>query len=115
MHAGPIFEQIGRNARRLLARGALRPGEKLPSARDLAGTLSVNPNTVVHAYAQLEADGIIEKKRGLGSFVREDAPVETLKREMLQQSAERFVREARALGVGTEEAMAALQEALDAG
>ena len=64
MDAGPIFEQIGRNVREMLARGALRPGEKLPSARDLAATLSVNPNTIVHAYGELEAGGILEKRRG---------------------------------------------------
>ncbi|MFC2077997.1 GntR family transcriptional regulator [Candidatus Bipolaricaulota bacterium] len=115
MSAGPIFEQIGKNARRLLARGDLHPGEKLPSARDLAGTLSVNPNTIVHAYAQLETQGIIEKRRGLGTFVREDAPVATMRREMLQQIAETFVSEVRRLGVGDEEAMAALKEAWDAG
>ncbi len=115
MDAGPIFEQIGRNVREQLARGDLRPGEKLPSARDLAGTLSVNPNTIVHAYGELEAQGIIEVRRGLGTFVREDAPVETMRNEMLKQIAESFVQEMRRLGVDTEEAMAALKEAWDAG
>jgi len=115
MDAGPIFEQIGRNVREMLARGDLRPGEKLPSARDLAATLSVNPNTIVHAYGELEAGGIIEKRRGLGTFVREDAPVETMRRDMLKEIAETFVNEMRRLGVEDEEAMAALKEAWDAG
>ena len=115
MGAGAIFEQIAKNVRRLLARGDLRPGEKLPSARDLAATLSVNPNTVVHAYAQLEAQGIIEKRRGLGTFVKEDAPVETMRKDMLRDIVETFVHEVRRLGVGSEEAMAALKEAWDAG
>ena len=115
MDAGPIFEQIGKNVRRLLARGDLLPGEKLPSARDLAGTLSVNPNTIVHAYAQLETQGIIEKRRGLGTFVKEDAPVETMRKEMLKQIAETFVNEVRRLGVENEEAMLALKEVLNAG
>jgi len=115
MDAGPIFEQIGKNVRLLLARGDLRPGEKLPSARELAGTLSVNPNTIVHAYAQLETQGIIEKRRGLGTFVREDAPVETMRNEMLQRIAETFVNEVRQLGIENQEAMTALKEAWDAG
>lgn len=115
MDAGPIFEQIGKDVRRLLARGDLRPGEKLPSARELAETLSVNPNTIVHAYAQLEAQGIIEKRRGLGTFVKEDAPVETMRKEMLKQIAETFVNEVRRLGVENEEAMLALKEVLNAG
>ena len=114
MDAGPIFEQIGRNVRMLLARGDLHPGEKLPSARELAGTLSVNPNTIVHAYAELETQGIIEKRRGLGTFVREDAPVETMRKDMLTQIAKTFVNEVRRLGVGTDEAMASLKEAWDA-
>jgi GntR family transcriptional regulator len=115
MNAGPIFEQIGKNVRVQLARGDLRPGDKLPSARDLAATLSVNPNTIVHAYGELEARGIIEKRRGLGTFVREDAPVETMRKDMLREIAETFVNEVRRLGVESEEAMAALKEAWDAG
>jgi len=114
MDAGPIFEQIGKNVRVQLARGDLIPGDKLPSARDLAAMLSVNPNTIVHAYGELEAQGIIEKRRGLGTFVREDAPVETMRMDMLKEIAETFVNEVRQLGVGDDEAMAALKEAWDA-
>jgi len=115
MSAGPIFEQIGKNVRRSLARGDLQPGEKLPSARDLAQELGVNPNTIVHAYAQLEAQEIIEKRRGLGTFVREDAPVGTMRSEMLMGIVETFVDEIRKLGVDQEEALTALKEAWDAG
>ncbi len=115
LEAGPIFEQIDKNVREQLARRALRPGEKLPSARELASTLGVNPNTVVHAYAELEAQGIIVKRRGLGTFVREDAPVDTMRRDMLRWIAATFVAEVRRLGVGDAEAMEALKEAWDAG
>jgi len=114
MSAGPIFEQIGKNVRRMLARGEVRPGDRLPSARDLAQILGVNPNTIVHAYAQLEAQEIIEKRRGMGTFVREDAPVVRMKTEMLEQIVRRFVEEAHQLGVSTQEAMGALKEAWDA-
>jgi len=115
MDAGPIFEQIGKNVCEQLARGDLRPGDKLPSARDLAATLSVNPNTIVHAYGELEAQGIIEKRRGLGTFIREDAPVETMRKDMLKEIVETFVDEVRRLGVESDEAMAVLKEAWDAG
>ncbi len=115
LNAGPIFEQIGKNVRMQLARGDLVPGGRLPSARDLAATLSVNPNTIVHAYGELEAQGIIEKRRGLGTFVKEDAPVETMRMDMLKEIAETFVNEVRQLGVENAEAMAALKEAWDAG
>jgi len=112
--AGPIYLQVGTRVREQLARGDLRPGDKLPSARDLAGLLSINPNTIVHAYAQLESDGILEKRRGLGTFIREDAPVKTMRNEMLKASAEAFVNDAAQLGVARDAAMNALKEAWDA-
>ena len=110
MDAGPIFEQIAKNAHQMLARGALRPGDKLPSARDLAALLSVNPNTIVHAYQQLEAQGVIEKRRGLGTFVRDDAPVTGLKKDMLHQAAGAYAAECVQLEASLEEATHALKE-----
>jgi len=111
---GPIFQQIGDNVRRFLARGDLRPGEKLPSARDLAGELRVNPNTVVHAYSELEGQGVLETRRGLGSFVREDAPVEGMRQDLIRRAASRFAEEAVRLGLSKGEAIAAVKEVLDA-
>ena len=115
MSTGPIFEQIAKNVHHMLARGALKPGDKLPSARDLAAKLSVNPNTIVHAYNELEADGVIEKRRGLGTFVREDAPVTGMKQEMLQQAANAYADEGRQLDASIQEAIAALKEVWDVG
>ncbi len=115
MDAGPIFVQIAENVRRFLARGDLTVGDKLPSARDLAARLSVNPNTVMHAYSELEVQGVIETKRGLGTFVREDAPVETMQQDLLRSAAMRYANELRRLGVSAKEAIAVLQEVLDAG
>jgi len=115
MDAGPIFVQIAENVRRFLARGELAAGEKLPSARELAQRLSVNPNTVVHAYSELEVEGVIETKRGLGTFVREDAPVETMQRNLLRSAAARYANEFGRLGVSAKEAFAVLQEVLNAG
>ena len=97
--AGPIFQQIGYNVRRLLAIGDLRPGERLPSARDLAGELRVNPNTVVHAYSELEGQGVLETRRGLGSYVREDAPVSGMRQDLVRRAASRFAEEAVRLGL----------------
>jgi GntR family transcriptional regulator len=115
MAAGPIFQQIAENVRRLLARGDLAPGEKLPSGRDLAAALGVNPNTVVHAFAELERMNVIESKRGLGTFVREDAPVAEMRRDMLRAAAKSFAAEVQAIGVSDQEGLAALKEVLDAG
>jgi len=115
MDAGPIYVQIGVRVKEQLARGDLVPGEKLPSARDLAALLSVNPNTVAHAYERLEADGVIETKRGLGTFIREDAPVAGTKKETLDAAARRFVNDTHRLGVSVEEAVSALKEVWNAG
>ena len=115
MDAGPIFLQIGQNVRALLARGDLMPGEKLPSARELAQRLGVNPNTVVHAYGALEAENVIETRRGLGTFVREDAPVAAMRKDLLYSAAAAFATEIRRLDVPREEAVAVLKEVIDAG
>jgi len=113
MEAGPIYVQIGENVRRLMARGKLNPGAKLPSARELAQILGVNPNTVVHAYQMLEIEGVIETRRGLGTFVRSDAPVKATKQEMLEKAARRYASEVRALDVSNEEAIDVLKEVLE--
>ncbi len=115
MSAGPIFVQIGANVRQLLARADLLPGDRLPSARDLAAKLGVNPNTVVHAYGELERTKVIETKRGLGTFVREDAPVAEMRKELLRAAAVGFADEIQRLGVPAWEALAALEEVWDAG
>ena len=115
MEAGPIYVQIGQNVRRLIAREDLRPGDKLPSARELAQVLGVNPNTVVHAYQMLEIEDVIETRRGLGTFIRLDAPVRMTKKEILRKAAKRYAAEVRALDVSQEEAISMLKEVLDAG
>jgi GntR family transcriptional regulator len=115
MNAGPIFVQIASGVRRMLARGDLAPGQRLPSARDLAAELGVNPNTIVHAFAELERMAVIETKRGLGTFVRKDAPVAALRHDLLQAAAAAFSAEVTALGISKGEALGVLKEVLDAG
>jgi GntR family transcriptional regulator len=115
MAAGPIYIQIARNVRRLLARGELSPGDRLPSSRELAQTLGVNPNTVVHGYSKLEIGGVIETRRGLGTFIRADAPVGPMRQEMLRDAASGYADEAIALEASREEAIDVLKEVFDAG
>ncbi|MCX6092824.1 MAG: GntR family transcriptional regulator [Candidatus Bipolaricaulota bacterium] len=115
MNAGLIFCQIAANVCHMLARGDLSPGQKLMSARDLAVELGVNPNTVVHAFAELERMAVIETKRGLGTFVREDAPVASMRGDMLQAAAVAFVAEVETLGVTKQEALGVLKEVWNAG
>ncbi len=65
----PIFRQIAAHIRRAVAAGLYRPGETIPSTRNLALELTVNPNTVQRAYEQLEREGLVEARKGLGMFV----------------------------------------------
>jgi GntR family transcriptional regulator len=65
----PIYQQIVEHVRRSVAAGAYRPGEPIPSLRQMALDLVVNPNTVQRAYEQLERDGLIEARKGRGMFV----------------------------------------------
>jgi GntR family transcriptional regulator len=109
VEAGPIYAQIVRGVERMLANGQLKPGDKLPSARELAAALKVNPNTVMHAYGQLEMAQIAETRRGLGTFVREDVNVEGIRLRILHEAAQRFWSEVQSLGLSLEEALKALR------
>ena len=70
----PLYAQISTRLRVAIAAGELQPGDALPSVRNLAGRLRVNPATVVQAYRDLEADGFVEMRQGAGTFVREVIP-----------------------------------------
>ncbi len=69
----PFYEQIKRQVRGQIVSGALAPGDSLPSIRDLALSLLLNPNTVARAYRELESDGLIVTRKGKGCFISEDS------------------------------------------
>ena len=106
--AGPIYAQIVKGVERMLAGGKMKPGDKLPSARELAAELKVNPNTVIHAFSQLEIAQITETRRGLGTFIREDVKVDGMKLRLLQEAAQRYLSEVQGLGLSPEDARKAL-------
>jgi GntR family transcriptional regulator len=68
--AVPLYEQIAVRLKAAVATGELRPTDALPSVRQLAGRLRINPATVVQAYRSLESDGFVEIRQGAGTFVR---------------------------------------------
>ncbi len=80
----PIFLQIADYLGEQILAGALKPGERAPSARDLASTLAVTPNTVVRACILMQEQGVLENRRGVGYFVAADAR-EHLRRVRKQQ------------------------------
>lgn len=92
----PVYAQLSEQVLGALARGDARPGERLPSVRDVAAALGINANTVNHAYAELERAGAVETRRGRGTFVaarRRLPPAPAL-----VELAEPFVARAQAFG-----------------
>lgn len=89
----PIYEQIKEGLRRLVITGAVRKDERLPSVRELAGELAINPNTIQRAYRELEAEGYIYTISGKGSFAAEQADVSVRRNEALLKEFDEIVRE----------------------
>src|SRR3954463_14183789 len=109
----PIWRQIEEGVRRLIALGALEPGASVPSVRDLARDLRVNPNTVARAYQRLTEAGVLAVRRGEGPFVADQPaqPRKAEKHEMLREAANRFISAAVAAGADLDEAKEALEAA----
>jgi len=107
----PIYLQIVDEVRRGLARGTLGPEDPLPSVRELASSLRINPRTVMQAYAELERDGVVYVQRGKGTFVSPDVrPNEKERPQLAREVARRALREARRNGLVWEDLMEALRE-----
>ena len=105
----PIYEQVRDSFRQLILSGILPAGEKMPSVRELATQLTINPNTIQRAYRELETEGYICSVPGRGSFVsKPDAAVEQRKAELLEKF-NALVKELRLMGVTEEELTALLR------
>jgi DNA-binding transcriptional regulator YhcF (GntR family) len=105
----PVYLQVLQAFQRALARGDLTPGGRAPAVRDLATQLLVNPNTVQRAYQQLEAEGLLFSRRGLGTFVAADAEALNRLRERLADAAvAAYLDEMSALGFSKKAAIARL-------
>jgi GntR family transcriptional regulator len=112
----PVYAQIAEQIRRAVATGALRPGDALPSLRETAVRLRVNPLTVTRAYKVLEQEGLIETRHGLGSFVAADvaAPAGEYRRSEIRRLIDSLLVDARQLGISTDEVKALLDERIEA-
>jgi len=110
--ARPIWRQIEEGVQHLVARGALGTGTPLPSVRDLARELQVNPATVSKAYQRLTDAGVLTVRRGEGTFVAEAPPPPSDDRNRwLRQEAVRFASLAMTLGADRQEALASFEAA----
>jgi GntR family transcriptional regulator len=106
----PIYRQLMDQIRQGVARGRLRPGSRLPSVRVLSRDLIVNPNTVARAYTELEREGVLNTRQGLGVFVAEPQAElsAAARRERLAHALDLFLTEAVHLGFSADEVIAAL-------
>ena len=113
--AAPIWRQIEEGMRRMIALGTLNPGEAVPSVRDLARMLQVNPNTVARAYQRLTDGGVFAVRRGEGTFVA-DEPVQVKKsekNELLRDASMRYANTAISVGASLPEASGELVTSFD--
>jgi GntR family transcriptional regulator len=103
----PAYRQVVDQVRQALRLGVLRPGDRLPTVRDVVKQIAINPNTVHRAYRDLEAQGLTEGRPGSGTFIRRSLSKMPEEQPQLQQQLDKWMRAARAAGLG-DEAIAAL-------
>ncbi len=102
----PIYTQIVEQIRRLVANGALMPGDQLPTVRQLATELRVNFNTIARAYRLLDEAGLISTQQGRGTYIWEQPSPATnlkLRRQVLEELTRKYLDEATQLGFSLEE------------
>ena len=114
--ARPIYVQIMDEIRRAVVLGTVKPDDPLPSVRQLAGELKVNPNTVQQAYRELERDGLVYVRRGQGTFVAEEGAVQTdrERKELARMVADRALREAYRNGLSSDDLVEAIRASAEA-
>ncbi|MER7366460.1 GntR family transcriptional regulator [Nonomuraea wenchangensis] len=98
------YLQLVHQVKQALRLGTLRPGDQLPTAREVVESLAINPNTVLKAYRELEREGLVEGRPGMGTFVRQGIAGATLaEHTRLRRDLEAWVRDARAAGLDQED------------
>ena len=108
--ARPIYQQVKEGFCRLILSGALPPGYRLPSVRELASSLAINPNTIQRAYRELEQEGYTVSVPGKGSFVCEGDQAARKRRQELLEQFDRLTLELEQLGVSREQLIQKLRE-----
>ncbi len=112
----PIYIQLVEQAKEHVASGRLRPGDKLPTVRQVAVDLMINPNTVSRAYLELEHNGIIETQRGVGAFVSSKIGADFSRAEtkkLTEKLIGGFLRDMMELGHSPEDILTVVKKALE--
>ncbi len=114
----PIYAQLERGIRVAIATGRMRPGDQLPTVRQLAVDLRVNANTVAKVYLALEREGVVVTRRGVGTFIAESVPKASHaghRERRLAAHIDRFLTDSAALGYSPREAVKELTRRLKEG
>ena len=110
----PPYLQLVHQVRQSLLLGYLQEGDRLPTVKDVAGDLAINPNTVVKAYRQLEHEGLAGGRPGLGTFITAtSSPALPEEQQALRASLEKWLRAAEEAGLSDEEVTALIAVARD--
>ncbi|MGN6377345.1 MAG: GntR family transcriptional regulator [Gaiellales bacterium] len=109
----PAYLQLVQQVRQAIRLGILCPGDQLPTVKEVVATLTINPNTVLHAYRQLDLEGLVEGRRGVGTFVATgSAPLPADELKALRSALDRWVARARAADLDEESIRALFAEAV---
>jgi len=111
----PIYRQLIEQVREAVARGRVQEGERLPSVRQLSKQLVVNPNTIARAYTELEREGLVHTRPGLGVFIASHQPElsNQARERRLATLIDRFLTEAVHLGFAAEQVTAMLAKRME--
>jgi GntR family transcriptional regulator len=108
----PPYRQLIDQVRQALRLGILRPGDQLPTVRDVVKRIAINPNTVHRAYRDLEHQGLTEGRPGSGTFIKRSLSKVPDEQPALQRRIEAWIRAAREAGLGDEAITALVAEAM---
>jgi GntR family transcriptional regulator len=111
----PTYMQLVNQVRRATRNGTLHSGDRLPTAREVVAALAINPNTVLKAYTQLESEGLVTSRPGLGTFIAQGipAPLAPALQRQLRRGLDSWIRSAAAAGLDREGMLALINLAMD--
>ncbi|GIO56243.1 GntR family transcriptional regulator [Paenibacillus cellulositrophicus] len=109
----PIYLQIMNHIKRQIVSGILQPGDKIPSVRELAADLQINPNTIQRTFQELEREEVVETRRGLGRYVTsEESKIMAIKKEMAGELLHQFIHGMQELGFKNQDIVSIVSEAV---
>ena len=107
----PIYIQVIRSLQEQIMTGAIKPGDKLPSSRELAMTYQINPNTAARVLKEMDSMGITTTKRGIGTFITDDADkLDTMRKEYAARLIEEFTDKMQRIGCSPEQLPSLLED-----